>query len=147
MRGAVVPASEEQAGTERTRIIISAARACLGTPFIHQGRVPGVGLDCAGLIVIAARAAGITLHTPHAYAYPAAGDQVVDYLGRQLAPASCVIAGTVLLFRLGGQPQHLALATSDSTMIHAYAPAGRVVETTIGTAWLGRLIGIYTFTE
>lgn len=30
-----------------------ATRALLGTSFQHQGRVPGVGLDCAGLVVCA----------------------------------------------------------------------------------------------
>ena len=31
--------------------IIAAALECMGTPFLHQGRVPGVGMDCAGVLV------------------------------------------------------------------------------------------------
>jgi len=38
--------------------ILAAARACLGTPFLHQGRIPGVALDCAGLVVAVAQAIG-----------------------------------------------------------------------------------------
>ena len=30
--------------------IVKLARECLGTPYIHQGRHKGVGLDCAGLV-------------------------------------------------------------------------------------------------
>ena len=43
--------------------MIAAARACIGTPFHHQGRRPGAGLDCIGLIVIALRAAGFPCRT------------------------------------------------------------------------------------
>ena len=42
--------------------MIATARACAGTPFHDQGRAPGVGLDCIGLIVIAMRAAGFAVH-------------------------------------------------------------------------------------
>jgi cell wall-associated NlpC family hydrolase len=38
--------------------IIAAARACLGTPFRHQGRLPGIGLDCAGVALHVAQAVG-----------------------------------------------------------------------------------------
>ncbi len=32
---------------------VRVARSYIGTPFHHQGRLPGVGLDCAGVIVCA----------------------------------------------------------------------------------------------
>ena len=108
----------------------------------------GVGLDCAGLVIIAAQAAGITLTAPAAYAYPVDGAQLIASLtSNGLRPTDTITSACLLLFQLGGQPQHLALATSATTMIHAYAPAKQVVETTIGAAWQNRLIGIYTFTE
>ncbi|MGE3770425.1 MAG: C40 family peptidase [Bdellovibrionales bacterium] len=129
-------------------MMVAAARSCLNTPFAHQGRVPGVGLDCAGLIIYAAQEAGIVLHDTRAYALPVAPAQLLGVLGENnLQPTALISRGALLLFRLGGQPQHLALATSHTTMIHAYAPAGKVVETTIGTAWRNRLIGIYTFSK
>jgi cell wall-associated NlpC family hydrolase len=39
--------------------MVLAARECLGTPFQHQGRVPGVGLDCVGVAIYAAREVGL----------------------------------------------------------------------------------------
>jgi cell wall-associated NlpC family hydrolase len=39
--------------------MVLAARECLGTPFQHQGRVPGVGLDCVGVAIYAARGVGL----------------------------------------------------------------------------------------
>jgi hypothetical protein len=56
-------------------------------------------------------------------------------------------AGDVLLFRYDRQPQHVALATSGDTMIHSFAPAGKVVETSIGDYWQRRLTGIYRFSS
>ena len=35
--------------------IVSVARAAVGTPWHHQGRVAGLGLDCIGLLVHVAR--------------------------------------------------------------------------------------------
>jgi cell wall-associated NlpC family hydrolase len=31
--------------------VVRAARKCVGTPFKHQGRIIGVGLDCLGLVL------------------------------------------------------------------------------------------------
>jgi len=44
--------------------IIAAARACLETPFVHQGRLPGQALDCAGLIIQVAKTLGLE-HVDH----------------------------------------------------------------------------------
>jgi cell wall-associated NlpC family hydrolase len=39
--------------------IVEVARSYLGTPFAHQGRMPGVGLDCAGVVIAIARELGV----------------------------------------------------------------------------------------
>lgn len=39
--------------------IVELARSYIGTPFQHQGRMPGVGLDCAGVVIAIARELGI----------------------------------------------------------------------------------------
>lgn len=56
-------------------------------------------------------------------------------------------AGDLLVFRYDRQPQHVALATSATTMIHSFAPAGRVVETSIGPYWQRRLLACYRVFE
>ncbi len=47
--------------------LVSNAVSYIGTPFKHQGRKPGRGLDCAGLIVCAAQAAGWTIKPSKVY--------------------------------------------------------------------------------
>ena len=125
---------------------ISAARACLGTPFHHQGRAPAVGLDCIGLIVVALRAAGMEVRDRTDYGRRPDGQSLVAALEQHgAARVDEICAGDVLLFRYDRQPQHVALATGAQTMIHAFAPAGNVVETDIGDYWQRRLVGIYRF--
>lgn len=131
-----------------TATFIAAARACIGTPFHPQGRAVGAGLDCAGLIIVAAAAAGVTLADNQTYAMPPDATTLLYGLTQNGMEAQALITpGALLLFRIGGQPQHLAIASAADQMIHAYAPAGRVVETSIGAAWHSRLIGIFSFPD
>lgn len=126
--------------------MIATARACLGTPFHHQGRTPGVGLDCIGLIVVAARAAGIVIEDRTDYdRRPDGQDLLAALRAHGLTPAESCAAGDILLFRYDRQPQHVALATGTDSMIHSFAPARAVVETAIGDYWRRRLCGIYRF--
>jgi NlpC/P60 family putative phage cell wall peptidase len=127
-------------------IMIAAARRCLGTPFHHQGRRPGVGIDCIGLIVVALRAAGKSVQDRTDYGRRPDGKSLVAALAAHGAqPVEHIAAGDVLLFRYDNQPQHAALATGPDSMIHSFAPAGKVVETHIGAYWRNRLNGVYRF--
>ena len=39
-------------------------RSYIGTPYVHRGRLPGVALDCAGLVVCALRECGVGVEDP-----------------------------------------------------------------------------------
>lgn len=126
--------------------MIGAARACLGTPFHHQGRAPHIGLDCIGLVIVALRAAGYTVQDRTDYGRRPDGNSLVTALHAHGAVVcDSILPGDVLLFRYDQQPQHVALATTSDSMIHSFAPAGKVVETNIGSYWQRRLTGIYRF--
>jgi NlpC/P60 family putative phage cell wall peptidase len=126
--------------------MIVAARACLGTPFHHQGRASGIGLDCIGLVIIALTAAGIPVRDHTDYGCRPDGKSLVAALIDHGAESvDDIQAGDVLLFRYDQQPQHAALATGSDMMIHSFAPAGKVIETSIGDYWKRRLTGIYRF--
>ncbi|MDD3182358.1 MAG: NlpC/P60 family protein [Alphaproteobacteria bacterium] len=127
--------------------LIESARACLGTPFHHQGRLPQVGLDCIGLIIVALRSVGLAVHDRTDYAQRPDGVSLIAALvAHGAVPVTTVEAGDVLVFRYDQQPQHVALAVTSERLIHSFAPAGKVVESEIGAYWRRRLVGIYRFT-
>ncbi len=124
--------------------LVVAARACIGTPFYHQGRVAGIGLDCIGLVIYAVKQIGITVNDQTDYGREPEGKRLHAALtAHGFKQVSDVAAGDVLLFRFNGEPQHVGLAVSHDAMVHAYAPIGRVVETGIGETWKRRMVGIY----
>lgn len=126
--------------------ILLAARACLNTPFRHQGRIPGVALDCAGLVVAVAKAIGADYIDQTGY-----GRLPIDQrLSAALDAQPCLVRvaerhpGDVLLLRFGGAPQHLAIADGQ-TMIHCWETVGRVVEHAVDAAWERRIAAVYRF--
>ena len=126
--------------------IIEAAKACEGTPFHHQGRAPGLGLDCIGLIVAALRAIGVAVDDRTDYRPRPDGVSLIAALEAHGARrVETIEAGDVLVFRYDQQPQHVALALSGERMVHAFAPAGKVVESEIGAYWKRRLVAVYRF--
>lgn len=129
--------------------IVAAARAELGTPFRHQGRLPGIDLDCAGLSVVVAGSLGLKYKDRKGYPDgPHAG-----LLESELDDQPCLrrvfrapLAGDLLLFIIDGYQQHLAICAGD-TIIHAWSQPGCVSENRFSDYWKARLVRVYEFTE
>lgn len=121
------------------------AIACVGTRFRHQGRVPGVGLDCLGLVVHSVHGEQHDRrdypHVPDTVALQAALDALFDRL--DVNSAEDAPAGAVLAFAFGShrRVRHLGIRT-DVGMVHAIRPTG-VVETPIVEPWTSRFAGAY----
>lgn len=57
-------------------MIVETARSLIGTKFHHQGRVPGVGLDCAGVLIVTAWITGKKPRSFDVTGYPRIPDGV-----------------------------------------------------------------------
>lgn len=119
----------------RSEEIVAAARGCVGTRFRAQGRVPGVGLDCVGVALVAAAAAGVAI-VPPVYALGGDHEAALDGL---LAATGCrriATAGQGDLLSLAPSPgrRHLAVVTG-AGVVHAHAGLGCVVEGPIDPGW------------
>lgn len=129
--------------------IIAAARACLETPFRHQGRIAGRALDCAGLAVHVAREIGAEHVDIPAYGRSPANGLLQATLDAQ--PGLRVVPdrqpGDLLLLRFAGEPQHLAFLTADDTIVHTYANVGKVCEHRLAAVWAARIVRVYRFRE
>lgn len=135
--------------------VIAAARGCLGTPFHHQGRLKQVGVDCLGLLICVAKDLALTNSNKTALAeydaldyghYP---DEKRLYQGlmSQLIKISSPKPAAIGLFKIDGSARHLALFGEKDgalTLIHAYAPARKVVEHRFDESWQTRLVAVFS---
>jgi NlpC/P60 family putative phage cell wall peptidase len=133
--------------------IVREARRWIGTPYLHQASLRGVGCDCLGLVRGVWRACvGPEPEAPGPYA-----PDWAEACGRERlaeAGARCFVAiepaqfaaGDVLLFRWRAHvpAKHLAIATSRETMAHAHDGAA-VCEVAIAPWWRRRLAFAFRF--
>lgn len=128
--------------------IVAEARRWRGTPFVWQASAKGAGCDCKGLIAGIAR----ELKRPEGDAFHARlasyGTVVDTRLLREGLAATferrCQPGpGDVLLLRIGGKPQHLAICAG-ATMIHTYGRGPcQVVEVPFVSIWRAALDSVW----
>ena len=123
---------------------VAAARAQLGTRWVHQGRCPGVGLDCVGLAVIAAQA--VPMHVKDVVAYNRIARR--DSL-RRAVEENCDRVfgdpelGDLILFAEGIYPQHLGICIGGGRMVHCSLDSAKVVENSYLHDYQERGRGVY----
>jgi cell wall-associated NlpC family hydrolase len=105
-----------------------------GTPYQHQGRLPGVALDCVGPLIVRAREVGIKpAHFDVTGYSPSPDGSLQPILDEHLIrkPRAELTLGDVVLnrYRLG-QPQHVAIIVGtlhgEHLMLHANQRTGKV---------------------
>lgn len=129
------------------REIIAAARECLGTPFHHQGRLVGVGIDCIGTVVHPARRLGIPHTDCTTYRRRPDGVTLVAHLERNLvrlerdaAPGDVVC----MWWARPDLPYHVGLVT-ERGLLHAHATAKKVVEHAFDEEWRDRVHSVWSY--
>jgi len=126
--------------------IVQEAKTWIGTPFKHQGRIKGLGVDCVGLIIGVAHVFKLTefdytnySHTPDGFLMQQLLAQHLDVMAIQAAKA-----GDIVLMRFEAQPQHVGIL-SHYGIIHAYAQVRRCVEHRLDDHWQSRIVGAYAY--
>lgn len=123
--------------------LLAQARMLLETPYQHRGRTPGIALDCAGVLICAAKAAGIApadFEIPD-YSLDPDGTLMLRWLNKYMGgriPKSALAPGHAVVIRTDLFPQHLGIVgsyhgTKHLSLLHASnalstRPA-RVIET------------------
>ena len=136
---------------DRARII-DEARTWIGTPYQHQASLRGIGCDCLGLVrgiwraLIGPEPELMPPYTPD-WAEASGHDRLMELASRHFeACDGRWKSGDVLLFRFrAGLPvKHVAIALSDTSMIHAHDGAS-VAQVTIVPSWRRRIVAAYSF--
>ncbi len=114
----------------KTDDFIQAARSYLTLPWLHQGR-NRAGVDCVGLIIAAAADIGIEIGDSLGYRRTPDPERFVEHIKSVTDPATGSAPGVVALFRERQQPCHAGIFAEREgvlTLIHSYAPIGKVME-------------------
>lgn len=105
------------------------AMSLIGTPFVLQGRLPGVGLDCVGVVVSIMKHFGIPCEDYVKYRLVPEPGQLYYYLGRQLETTiTCQTGDIVFLSIKRTYADHVAIFNGFD-FIHACNIAKRVTIT------------------
>ncbi len=103
--------------------VVAAARAYLGTPFVHVGR-SALGVDCVGLLILAGKDAGLILPGYQTRLYSRVVNpavlraELVRFL-RPLAEDEPTAVADVALFRCDGWAQHVGLFTEPAEPVNS----------------------------
>ena len=133
--------------------IVRAARGWLGTPYVHQASLKGVGTDCLGLVrgvwrdVCGDEPEPLPAYAP-GWAEEGGREDLADAARRHLAevPYTEHRAGDVLLFRWRPHlpAKHAGIAMPDGRMVHAQEGAA-VTEIALNRWWLRHLCFAFRF--
>lgn len=140
---------------DRRAAIVLAARRWIGTPYVHQASLIGVGCDCLGLVrgvwrdVVGQEPEQAAAYQPD-WAEAGARETLLMAARRHFLPVEGDTwrTGDVLLFRWRSNcaAKHVAIATSDTHMVHAHDGAS-VCEVNVGRHWRKRLAGVFAFPQ
>ena len=119
-------AAEDNAFIGRN-VLADRALECVGTPFHPGGREPDRGLDCVGLIIVAAAAAGLEIADREYVIGP--GVDLFDLMTEAAASAFVksdlpLERGDVLTMRFPKTPYHAAVYVGGNRIVHAMAGRG-----------------------
>jgi cell wall-associated NlpC family hydrolase len=116
---------------EQVQAVIAEARSWLGTPYVHMGRLKGIGVDCAQLMILVYSAAGVVAdYVPENYThdwYMHRSEEL--YLGHLLQHAQQVETpepGDIAAYKFGRTVSHAGIIVEPGYLIHAYRPHGAV---------------------
>lgn len=133
--------------------VVRVARTYLETPFHHRGRLPGVGLDCAGIIICAARELGLVAADFDVPAYTPTPDgrTMLEWCRAHMKSVARVNMqpGDVIVLITDVHPQHLGILGDyrhgGLSIIHAAnnADPPRVIETRLMFSRVARFVGAF----
>ena len=125
--------------------IVQAARAWIGTPYLHQASTRGAGCDCLGLIrgvwreVHGTEPMPVPPYTPD-WSEPQGEERLWDAARTVLNPGQGA-PGDLLLFRMrpGSVAKHLGILSAPDVFIHSMSGHG-VVESPLSAPWAARVV-------
>lgn len=135
--------------------IVDCSRTYLNTPFRHQGRIKGLGVDCAGFLLCVCQemnVKGIPFEQYMNYDPYPTDDTVLRECRKNFKeiPVDTIQPGDILCMRSPTVPCHVGLVTDlrpGLGLIHAYSERAinKVCEHTLEITWRRRITAAFQF--
>lgn len=133
--------------------IIAEARTWLKTRWQHQGRLKGVAVDCAGVVIETGKACGCVPRDGSADSVDYGREPNPFRMHRALkflfdpVPKAFMQDGDILWLRAGDHAQHLGILTTlpdgRPAMIHALDDGVR--ESPLDEAWQRKIVAVFSY--
>lgn len=133
--------------------LVATVRQHIGTRWHHQGRTPGVGLDCIGLFVVSATELGAILQDFQQYGPIPRPEILMAQVTRHLVevPLDERQVGDLLCFAApeSGKPSHFGVLVerAPDRMVHAFAKHRRVALEPVADQWVAALHSVWKLRE
>jgi NlpC/P60 family putative phage cell wall peptidase len=134
--------------------IIEEAKSWFGTPYHHQARVKGVGVDCAQLVAGVAENVFPALKPINNQVYSVEWHlhnreelmcQIIESFNCEEKPIEEREPGDILTFKFGRVNSHMGILIENNQFIHARIDTKKVVINQLSGDWLERLGKVYNF--
>lgn len=128
--------------------IIAEARTWLKTPWHHQGRIKGVGVDCAYFLIEVYSAVGLINifdlgEYPPDWHMHRDEPRFLNYLKEYTDPVEDPLPGDIAMFNFGRTAAHGSIVIEWPVIIHAYKDERMVVMSDSSRALAHRFAGVY----
>jgi len=112
--------------------VVVEARTWLGTPYHHQARVRGVGVDCAMLLCEVFEACGMIPHVdprpyPPDWHLHRSEEKYLGWIKQYADQVDAPLPGDVVLYKFGRTVSHAGIVIDWPMIIHAYRGQGCVM--------------------
>ena len=114
--------------------VVNEAKTWLGTDYHHQGRLKGVGVDCAMILAEVFESVGMIPHiSPEEENYPPdwhfhrSEERYLNWITDYAKETEIPLPGDVVLFQFGRCISHGGIVVEWPTIIHSYFREGVVL--------------------
>lgn len=129
--------------------VIAEARRWIGTPYHHQARVLGAGVDCATLLCEVYEAAGCIPHVdptpyPADWHFHRDAERYLGWLNQYAREVDEPKPGDVIVWKFGRCFSHAAILCENGYIIHSYIGQGVRLELRDAEIFRGRAVKYFT---
>ena len=126
------------------------ARSLVPTRWVHGGRSKDLGIDCVGLVLLAANMSGADITVDLTYSK---GDEFVklirvlnEFCDRVDCSWNAIELGDILVYRSGRMTNHVGIYSGNSNFIHSQNGGTRcVIEQPFLGQWRIDLVHVYRY--